>query len=347
MMAESSLVRMALRLRGQLQFRFEYRGHLIARRKYTLSNVKNRGGAFWLLLGAAIFAVNGTVSKLVLTNGLSGWRLAQIRAVGAAAILVTYMFLTRRDEMRVKIREIPYLLIYGAVGIALVNVGYFLGIARMHISITLIIEFTAPVWVTLWARFVQRKTVPNSMWLAIAVSILGLALIAQVWQGLTLDGFGLVASFGSAFALAAYLLIGEQIQGRHSAGAMLTWGLIGAALFWLLAIPFWNFPRAIFSTQIDLQGKLAGTYVPGWTLVLWVIVMGTIAPYICVVNGLRRTSAAVAGVLSMSEALIAGVIAWFWLDETWNVIQLIGGVFVVLGIILADRKKTTQSPLVA
>ena len=314
--------------------------------KYTLSAVKNRGGAFWLLLGAFVFSVNGTVAKLVLTNGLSSWRLAQIRAVGAAVIMIAYMLLFKRHELKVKWREVPQLLIYGAVGIAMVNVGYFLAIARMHVSIALIIEFTAPLWVALWVKFVRKERVSNAMWLALLVSIMGLVIVAQVWRGLTLDGFGIIAALLSAFALAAYLLIGEKIKGKHSTASMLTWGLIGAAVFWLLTIPFWNYPTEIFNKQIDVQGKLAGTLVPGWTLVLWVIIMGTIVPYICVVLGLRKTSAAVSGVISMSEAVIAGVIAWIWLDESWNLIQLIGGALVIIGIILAERSRVTQNLLV-
>ena len=123
--------------------------------------------------------------------------------------------------------------------------------------------------------------------------------------------------------------------------------MIGAAIFWLITIPFWNFPTEIFSKQIDLEGKLAGTFVSGWVLLLWIIVLGTIVPYTCVVLGLRKTSAAVAGVIAMSEAIMAGIIAWIWLGESWNLIQLIGGAFVIAGIALAERSRTvTQNPLV-
>ena len=309
--------------------------------------MKNRDGVFWLLLGGFAFAVNGTVSKLVLNTGFSSWRLSQIRAVAAALIMLTYMLIARRSEMRVKAKELPRLFIFGAVGIALVNVGYFIGISKLHVSFALIIEFTAPIWVALWVKFVRKDRVANSMWISLAVSLVGLGLISQIWNGLTLNVIGLISAFLSAFALATYLLIGEQIKGNHTAAAMLTWGLIGAAIFWLITIPFWNFPTEIFSKQIDLEGKLTGTFVSGWVLLLWIIVLGTIVPYTCVVLGLRKTSAAVAGVIAMSEAIMAGIIAWIWLGESWNLIQLIGGAFVIAGIALAERSRTvTQNPLV-
>jgi drug/metabolite transporter (DMT)-like permease len=345
-MAESSLLRMAQRLLGQPQFHFGYRDQIKARVKYTLSAVKNRGGAFWLLLGAFSFAVNATASKLIMSAGLSSWRLAQIRAIGSGLIMVIFMLVLKRNELKVKLREIPKLLIYGAVGVALVNIFYFIAIAKLPVGIALIIEFTAPIWIAIWIKFVRKGEVAKSMWGALALSLFGLALVAQIWRGLTLDGIGLIAAILDAFALAAYLMIGESIKGQHSATSMVTWGLIGASVFWLITIPLWTFPKEIFVQQIELQGKLPNISVPGWGLLLWIITVGTILPYACVVIGLRKTSATIAGVISMSEAIMAGIIAWIWLGESWNLIQLIGAFAVIAGIIIANRSRTTQIPLV-
>ena len=41
----------------------------------------------------------------------------------------------------------------------------------------------------------------------------------------------------------------------------------------------------------------------------------------------------------MLEPVIAGIIAWIWLSQTWGVIQLLGGAIVLIGIYIADRAK--------
>ena len=51
------------------------------------------------------------------------------------------------------------------------------------IGIALIIEFTAPIWVVLWVRFGRREAVKGTVWVGLLLAIMGLALIAQVWQG--------------------------------------------------------------------------------------------------------------------------------------------------------------------
>jgi drug/metabolite transporter (DMT)-like permease len=89
-----------------------------------------------------------------------------------------------------------------------------------------------------------------------------------------------------------------------------------------------------------LQGRFAAYSAPGWLLIAWVIVMGTILPYLLVVNGLKLLSASTSSVMGMAEPVIAGVFAWIWLSEKWNFIQLIGGITVIIGIILADKART-------
>lgn len=98
-----------------------------------------------LILSALMFASNGVSSKLLLNGHISAWRLAQVRAIGATTILFLYLLLKARNKLRITRAEIPRLAAMGALGIAAVNGTYFLAISRMHVSIALLIEFTAPV----------------------------------------------------------------------------------------------------------------------------------------------------------------------------------------------------------
>jgi drug/metabolite transporter (DMT)-like permease len=80
--------------------------------------------------------------------------------------------------------------------------------------------------------------------------------------------------------------------------------------------------------------------LPGWALILWIIVMGTIVPYLFVIAGLRLLSASTSSVIGMMEPVFAGVFAWVWLEQNWNGIQLIGAVVVLVGIYTADRARS-------
>ncbi len=302
--------------------------------------LKNHRGELYIFLGALTFSVNGIVSTVVLEE-LSAFRLAQIRAISAFILLLIFALIFKRDLLRLSKADIPLAIALGVVGFALVNVGYFLGIERgLPLGLVLVIEFTAPIWVALWIKYVRKGNVGEDMWIAIGLSLLGLVLLTKIWDGFKFDVLGLVAALGSAFALAGYFLMGEKFgKTRHPMGSTII-GLGVASIFWVLVLPIWNFPTEIFAKSLDLHGYLAGNLYPGWVLLLWVVVMGTIVPYLFVISGLRILSASKSSVLGMIEPVLAGALAWIWLNQSWDLIQLMGAFVVLIGIYIADRSKT-------
>jgi drug/metabolite transporter (DMT)-like permease len=297
-------------------------------------------GEFYLVMGGMVFAFNGVVSTVVLEH-ISPYRLAQIRAVGALVFLLAIALIIDRKSLAATPKQMPKLFLYGIVGFAAVQAGYFLGIQRgIPLSLVLVIEFTAPIWIALWIKYVRKHFVPNSMWGAIALSLLGLMMLAQVWNGLTLDAVGLLGCILSAFALTAYFLVGKSFGTTRSALSLTVWGFATSSIAWMVTMPVWKFPFEVFTIDMNLRGIFEGSFLPGWALLLWIITMGTIVPYLLVISGLRRLSASTSSVIGMLEPVMAGIFAWIWLNQSWNAIQLTGGVIVLVGIYIADRARS-------
>lgn len=297
-------------------------------------------GEILTLLGAVFFSFNGIIAKLVLASGLSTMRLTQVRCGGAFIILLTYVFLRYREKLRTTRAELPHLAVYGVVGFLAVQALYFVAISRLHVSIALIMEFTAPIWIVLWLRYVKKKYVPPLMWIAIFMAFSGLVLIAQVWRGRTLDPIGVIAALADGIVLATFFLLGEKLAAKHEVETLMVYGFGFATLAMALTLPLWSFPTEIFTQSMDLQGRFSEISLPGWVLITWIIIMGTIIPYLLVVSGLKLLSASTSSVMGMSEPILAGVFAWIWLSEKWGSIQLLGGAIVIVGIILADKART-------
>ena len=297
-------------------------------------------GEFYLVIGAIFFSLNGVIVTLVLDH-MTTFRLAQVRAIGTFFLLFLITFIQDRNSLKAERREIPTLIFYGVFGYAMVQLGYFIGISRgVPLSLVLIIEFTAPIWIVLWIKFVRKSVVAKDMWVAIALSLLGLILVAKVWQGFAFDLIGSLGALGAALALAVYFLMSQSQGAKRSAQAMVVWGMGVAGLFWSLVLPIWNFPTAIFTTEINLQGRFSDYSAPGWLLIAYIIVFGTLVPYLFVVGGIRRLSASTSSVIGMLEPVLAGAFAWIWLSQSWTAIQLFGGFIVLIGIYIADRAKT-------
>ena len=298
-------------------------------------------GYVLLLTGTLLFALNGTVVKSILLSGVSAVTLSETRAMGAFVILFAIVALTRPRALRVRRDEWKLLLAYGVIGVSMTQFLYFVAIERMPIGIALIIEFTAPIWVVLWVRFGRREAVKGTVWVGLLLAILGLALIAQVWQGFTLDGLGVAAAFGAAIALALFYILGEHARrGDHARDAisLTMWGMGGAALFWLL-VPPWGFSN--WSAYSGVSEPLAGSgpQLPLWVLTTWMVVMGTVVPFALAMKALAYITAAQASIIGMTEPLIASIIAWIALAEVLTPVQIAGGAVVLIGVYLAERSR--------
>lgn len=294
-----------------------------------------------LLSATVLFALNGTVVKSILLSGISATTLSETRAIGSFVILFVVVALIRPRALRIRRDEWKILLAYGVIGVSMTQFLYFLAIERMPIGIALIIEFTAPIWVVLWVRFGRKQAVRGTVWVGLLLAVIGLALVAQVWQGFTLDGFGVAAAFGAAFALALFYVLGEhQRRGDHARDALsLTmWGMGGAALFWVV-VPPWSL--SAWGAYAGLSEPLAGVgpQLPLWLLTTWMVVMGTVIPFALAMKSLAYITAAQASIIGMTEPLIASIIAWIALAEVLTAAQIAGGAIVLVGVYLAERSR--------
>lgn len=271
--------------------------------------------------------------------GLTPWRLTEIRTTGSLVALVIYLALKGRlPLLRPAQGEAGLLALFGVIGIAAVQSFYFFSILRLHVSIALIIEFTAPIWIVLYLRFFKKVKIANSMWLGLLAAFIGLILVGQVWQGLTLNGLGVISSFLDAFSLAAYFLLGRALGKRRSSDTMLVWGFGITSVLFAVVQPWWSFPFKIFRVQVNLNGHFSGHHLAGWILIAVIVLFGTVLPYFCVLAGVNALSPQVASIIGMLEPVLAGVFGWVLLKETFTTIQLIGAGVVLGGIFIANEK---------
>jgi drug/metabolite transporter (DMT)-like permease len=288
---------------------------------------------------ATLWAVNGVVSKVMLSAGISSLRLAQVRSTGAFVGLVLILLATAPGRLRVRPRELPYLAIFGICGLAFVQWFYFLAIHRMAIGVALLIQYLAPLLVALWARFAFHEPVRRRIWTALALALLGLALIVDVRHGGALSSAGIVFASLAALTYALYILLAEHAVGDRDAVSLLAWGFGFATVFWAAISPWWSFPGRRVGADVSLLGHLAGEHLPVWALMAWMIVLGTIVPFFLIVSALRHLPAMRVGIIAMLEPVVATILAWAWLDEALTAAQLAGATVVLAAIVLAQTAR--------
>ena len=292
-----------------------------------------------VLTAAVLFGINGTVSKVVLGSGITSLELTQLRSIGAAIGFLLVVLAIRPASLRAGRRELAFLLLFGIAGVAFVQWFYFIAIHRLPVGIALLIQYMAPLLVALFARYVLHERVRRRIWLALALALAGLGLVVELWNGLALDGIGVLACLGAALAYAAYVLMAEREMTHRDAASLSFWGFFFAAAFWMVVQPIWNFPVERLDDSVSLLGNLEDETAPVWLLLLFVVGVGTMVTFALITGALRHVSATRVGITAMLEPVAASVVAWLWLGETFGAVQLAGGVIVLSAIVLAQTAR--------
>jgi drug/metabolite transporter (DMT)-like permease len=296
-------------------------------------------GYLMVATAATIFAVNGSVSKVVLGSGLSSLELTQIRSTGAAAGFLVFLLVFARDRFRVDRRELAFLVGFGITGVAFVQWLYFVALEHLPVGIALLIQFTAPLLVALFARYVYREPIRRRIWIALALCTSGLSVVVEIWSGVSFSSIGITGAFGAAFALAAYMLMAERERRHRDPASLSFYGFLFAALFWALVQPLWRFPWDVFDDSVSLQGHLSEHTAPVWALVTFVVVVGTMITFSLLTGALRHIPATRASIVATLEPVVATIVAWLWLGESFGAAQLVGGGIVLAGIVLAQTAR--------
>src|SRR5665647_1889055 len=165
----------------------------------------------------------------------------------------------------------------------------------------------------------------------------------QVGPGVRLDAVGLVAAAGAAVSLAAYYLLGARVLRRRDAVSTQAWSMAFAAAFWMVAQPLWQFDPAVLAGDVVLPPALGAVQVPLGLLVAWIVVLGTVVPYALVLAGVARLGPARTGLIGMLEPVAAAATAWVVLGESMTALQVVGGVVVLVGVLLAEAARQSET----
>jgi drug/metabolite transporter (DMT)-like permease len=302
-------------------------------------------GYVYALLASVLFGANGSVTKVLVQAGLQPAQLTLFRVLATAVLAGAVLLATDRRAFRVSGRQLGTLAVLGIAGVAMLQYTYAVALGLLPVGITLLIEYMAVLLVALVAFFVFKEKVRARLWMAIGFVLVGLAIVARIWAS-DLDPFGVLMATAAAVTLTIYFVIGEREVGKSSPMAVAFWTMGFATVFWLVFSAWWTIDPAIFGRTHSLGGTLAAVVVPLWVPLLWTMLLGSFAPFFLSLLALKHLSATAAGIVATSEVIFAFLVAWLWLGEGLEAVQLVGAAVVLVGIILAQtaRKQRVVDP---
>ncbi|MEN9692536.1 MAG: hypothetical protein RLZZ330_180 [Actinomycetota bacterium] len=300
---------------------------------------KNIVGYSLYLAAALLWGFNGTVSKILLDTKIDPARLSQLRVTLAWLVLLVVIAIINRKALSFNSKkELKLIAMYGVLGVTMTQWLYFVAIHLLPVGVALIIEFTSPLMVAVWVKFAWNHHVPRFTWVGLAIAILGLFLVTQVWQGFTLNPIGLISGFGAAAALSLYFVTGEKIlhlENPRDSLSLTMWGFFFASLFWAIFKPWWDFPWSYLVGDANLNGFVA----PQFVLVIWMVILGTVIPFWLALAAMQFITSQQASATGMTEPIFASIVAWIVMSEQLSTWQLIGGAITLTGIAVGENAR--------
>ena len=287
-------------------------------------NTTKRARLF-LILSMVIF---GTLAPFVRNIAVSSGELALYRAMLAAILIGTYLFLTKQKISFHSGKKELFLLLLSGVAMGFNWILLFEAYKYTTVAISTLSYYFAPVIVTVVCPFLFHEKITKKQILCFVMSTVGLALVAGIMdlgKGGN-DAIGIAFGLGAAVLYANVVLLNKFIKGVT--------GIHRTFLQFLAAI-------AVLIPYVLLTGGMHLEHLnfTGWSCLLIVGLIHTGITYCLYFTSLKELSGQEAAILSYMDPLVAVIIGVVVLREPLSWQQLTGGLL-ILGFTLLNELDT-------
>ena len=287
-------------------------------------------GLLAALVSAATFGTSGAFATSLITTGWTPGAAVLARVAVAAAVLTVPALLLLRGRARPSGRALRSVSVYGVFAVATAQLCYFNAVEHLSVAVALLLEYSGILLVVgwMWARHGHR---PRRLTIAGAVVALsGLVLVLDLVGEHRLDGVGILWGLGAAVGLAVYFVMASDTD-SDLPPLVVAWGglVVGAAGLGLAAAAG---ALPVHASRADVT--LAHTTMSWLVPVLGMALVAAVVAYVAGIAAARLLGARVASFVGLTEVLFAVVFAWVLLGQSLDVMQALGAVLVIGGIVL-------------
>jgi drug/metabolite transporter (DMT)-like permease len=281
-------------------------------------------GLLAAVAAAHLWAVSGVFGKIVMTGTLSPARLVFYRSVLSALMLLAILLWRDRSLLRLSRKDLPFFLAMGTLGLALTQFTYYAAIQSLSVGMAILLQYLAPLWMVLFERFWMKIPLTRARLGALTLALAGCAMVSVETESTRHWGSaGVLLGLTAGVCFAFYTLMTRHALKSHRDLTVLFYSFLFSALFWGVSPDSWQPLSQIESFKI-------------W-MILYVVIFGTILPYLLFMRAVKHLSASHTGIISTLEPVVAAVIAWIFLQENLTGLQLCGGLCVLLAIVILQK----------
>lgn len=288
------------------------------------------GASLWGLSGAAaqqLFQEEGISTKWLVTIRLllAGITLLLISLAGKNKREVTGIWKDKQDRIK--------LIIFGILGMLGVQYTYFASIDEGNAAVATILQYLAPIFITLYLIF-KYKSLPTKIdIIAILLATLGtfLLLTNGSLKNLTVPMPAIIWGVLSGVSLAFYTLYSKGLLERWSSAVLVGWGMIIGGLG-VTVVHLFTDGEIIFLTKVE------NITMNTLLLIAFVVIFGTLIAFYLFLDSIRYISPKETTLLGCTEPLAAILAAVVFLNLSFLPYQMIGAFCIIAVVVILSRK---------
>lgn len=293
--------------------------------------MKKRLGELLVLTAGMLWGCMSLLSR-PLSESFSAMETTMLRAFFTSIIMGVILLIKGRGVslFKIRLKDLPLFLGSGIISLLFFNWCYMSSINYNSVSVAVMLLYTSPVWITIFARILFKEKITLVKILALLGAIGGCALLTLT-QEVKITWEGLLFGLGSGIGYALYSIFGKVAAKRYKTETTMFYTFLVAFLGGLPFSAVLTIPTRFINAPINI------------VYILTMVVFITVLPYLFYTKGLERIEAGRAGIIAIVELVVASIVGLIFYNEHLGVFGVIGIVIVIASLVFLELGKNLET----
>src|SRR5450759_1259297 len=192
-------------------------------------------GYLFIASAATLWGTSATLVKYLFNAQFDPLIIIQTRVSIAFVLLFFYFITTNPRILKFRIRDVPLFFFVGVCGIAGSNYFYYFAIKESNVATAIVVQYSAPIMVALYAIVVQHEKMTKFKFLALIFSVVGIFLAVGGLNGLLVaNSKGIIFALVAAVSYSIFNIAGKPLIEKYTVWPSLVFTLGAATFFWMV-----------------------------------------------------------------------------------------------------------------
>ena len=206
-----------------------------------------------IILAGVSWGLMSVFTKQLVAWGLPASSVSCLRLSVAGILLWAFMLIFKPKSLKVKLKDLPFLLLIGAATMFLMSVLYLTAITLTSASVSAILLYTSPIFIFIASIILFKEKVTSNKVFALVFAVLGCVLVSGVLQGGKFSLDGILIGLASGFTYAMYSILGTFALKKYSSITVTAYAYLTCIILSFITLDYGALNVAVVSAPSVLE----------------------------------------------------------------------------------------------